>query len=126
MAKSRHVLSRANMALSSPAAKRLFIVEDEALVAMLMEDMLTDLGHEVSAIASRLHHAYDIARTGVFDLAILDVNLDGQPSYLIAETLRERGVPFAFATGYGGMDSNTPSRTFRRSQSLTLSRRFKA
>ncbi len=81
---------------------RIFVVEDEALVAMLMEDMLIDLGHEVSAIASHLHQACDIAQTGTFDLAILDVNLDGQPSYPIAKTLRERGIPFAFATGYGG------------------------
>ena len=82
---------------------RIFIVEDEALVAMLMEDILMDLGHEVSAIAARLHQACDIARTGAFDLAILDVNLDGKPSYPIAEALRERRIPFAFATGYGGM-----------------------
>ncbi|KQV40001.1 MULTISPECIES: response regulator [unclassified Rhizobium] len=82
---------------------RIFIVEDEALVAMLMEDILTDLGHEVSGIASRLHEAREIARTGAFDLAILDVNLNGEPSYPIAETLRERRIPFAFATGYGGM-----------------------
>lgn len=82
---------------------RIFVVEDEALVAMLMEDILMDLGHEVSAIASRLHQARDMAQTGAFDLAILDVNLNDQPSYPIAETLRKRGIPFAFATGYGGM-----------------------
>lgn len=81
---------------------RIFVVEDEALIAMLMEDILADLGHEVSAVASHLRQACDIAQTGTFDLAILDVNLDGQPSYPIAKMLRERGIPFAFATGYGG------------------------
>ncbi len=87
---------------------RIFVVEDEALVAMLMEDILLDLGHEVSAIASRLHQACEIAQAGAFDLAILDVNLDGQPSYPIAKTLRERNIPFAFATGYGGMGLEQP------------------
>nr|WP_298101113.1 response regulator [uncultured Shinella sp.] len=86
---------------------RIFVVEDEALVAMMMEDILLDLGHEVHAVASRLPHGCDIARTGEFDMAILDVNLDGKPSYPIAEILRERRLPFAFATGYGriGLDS---------------------
>ena len=80
---------------------RIFVVEDEALVAMMMEDILEDLGHEVGAVASRLLEACEVARTGNFDLAILDVNLDGEPSFPIAEALRSRGIPFAFATGYG-------------------------
>ncbi|MDU0365389.1 response regulator [Rhizobium sp. 25PS6] len=85
---------------------RILVVEDEALVAMMMEDILEELGHEVGAVASRLEDARELARTGDFDLAILDVNLDGQPSYPIAEALKERGIPFAFATGYGnkGLD----------------------
>lgn len=81
---------------------RIFVVEDEALVATWMEDILFDLGHEVHAVASRVPDGCEIARTGEFDFAILDVNLNGQPSFPIAEILRERGVPFAFATGYGG------------------------
>jgi len=87
---------------------RILVVEDEALVAMLMEDTLEELGHEVSAVASRLHDARELARTGDFDLAILDVNLDGRPSYPIAQALKERGIPFAFATGYGnkGLDQS--------------------
>jgi CheY-like chemotaxis protein len=93
---------------------RIFIVEDEALVAMMMEDILEDLGHEVGAVASRLLEACEVARTGSFDLAILDVNLDGEPSFPIADTLRSRGIPFAFATGYGskGLEAafaNVPS-----------------
>lgn len=85
---------------------RVLIVEDEALVAMFIEDLLTDIGHEVGAVASRMEDALNIAKTGSFDFAIIDVNLDGKPSYPIAEALVERGIPFAFATGYGanGLD----------------------
>lgn len=80
---------------------------------MLIEDILNDLGHEVAAIASRMPDALDIARSGQVDLAIIDVNLDGQPGYPVADILAERGVPFLFATGYGvkGIDpkySDTP------------------
>ena len=71
------------------------------LVAMNIEDMLLELGHEVAGIASRLDAALALAKEGAFDLALLDVNLAGQPSFPIAAALRERGVPFLFATGYG-------------------------
>ncbi|KXF74796.1 hypothetical protein ATN84_22870 [Paramesorhizobium deserti] len=86
---------------------RVLVVEDEALVAMFVEDMLMDIGHEVGAVVSRMQEALDAARTGTFDLAIIDVNLDGKPSYPVAELLKERGIPFVFATGYGasGLDS---------------------
>jgi CheY-like chemotaxis protein len=77
------------------------IVEDEMLVAMNIEDMLLDLGHEVAGLASRLEPALALAREGAFDLAMLDVNLAGQPSFPIADILAERGIPFFFATGYG-------------------------
>jgi len=80
---------------------RILIVEDEMLVAMNIEDMLLDLGHEVAGIASRLEPALALAREGEFDLALLDVNLAGQPSFPIAAILRERSLPFLFATGYG-------------------------
>lgn len=80
---------------------RFLIVEDEALVSMLIEDTLGELGHEVTAVASRLQEACELASTEQFDMAILDVNLDGRPSFPVAEILDERGVPFAFATGYG-------------------------
>lgn len=80
---------------------RFLVVEDEALVSMLIEDILTDLGYEIAAVASRLKEACDLAASKQFDFAILDVNLDGEPSYPVAEILNERGVPFVFATGYG-------------------------
>jgi CheY-like chemotaxis protein len=85
------------------SGKRVLLIEDEALVAMLVEDMLADEGCEVVATASRLTDAVAAAKdpTLQFDLAILDVNLAGEPVFPVAKALVERGVPFAFATGYG-------------------------
>ena len=80
---------------------RILIVEDEMLVAMNIEDMLLDLGHEVAALASRLETALSLASEEGFDVAMLDVNLAGQASFPIADLLRERGIPYLFATGYG-------------------------
>ncbi|ASQ12978.1 response regulator [Sinorhizobium meliloti] len=92
---------------------RILVVEDESMIAMLIEDSLSELGHEVAAIASRMEEALDMARKGQFDIAIIDVNLDGEPSYPVADILAERNVPFIFATGYDskGLDarySNIP------------------
>ena len=80
---------------------RILIVEDEMLLAMNIEDMLLDLGHEVAGIASRLEPALALAREGAFDVAMLDVNLAGERSFPVAELLAARGIPFLFATGYG-------------------------
>ena len=80
---------------------RVLIVEDEMLVAMNIEDMLLDLGHEVAGLASRLAPAMALAREAQFDLAMLDVNLAGEQSFPVARALVERGIPFLFATGYG-------------------------
>jgi len=80
---------------------RILVVEDEMLVAMNIEDMLLELGHEVAGLASRLGPALALARESRFDAAMLDVNLAGEPSFPVADLLIERGVPFLFATGYG-------------------------
>jgi CheY-like chemotaxis protein len=80
---------------------RILIVEDEMLVAMNIEDMLLDLGHEVAGLASRLAPALALARDALFDVAMLDVNLAGETSFPVADLLIERGIPFLFATGYG-------------------------
>jgi CheY-like chemotaxis protein len=90
------------MSCVNSARLRVLVVEDEGLVSMLIEDMLTDMGHEVSAVAARMVDALKAARTDLFDIAIIDVNLDGQPSYPIADLLKARGIPFVYATGYGG------------------------
>ncbi|HEX4710436.1 response regulator [Phenylobacterium sp.] len=80
---------------------RVLVVEDEMMVSMLIEDMLTDLGCTVIGPASRLDEAFELARASDIDCAVLDVNLGGQPIFPLADLLRERGLPFAFATGYG-------------------------
>lgn len=80
--------------------RRVLVVDDEVLVAMLITDMLEDLGHQVIGPAHDLNEGLTLARTGVFDCAILDISLNGRSSAPIAEALRERGVPFMFASGY--------------------------
>lgn len=80
---------------------RVLVVEDEALVAMLIEDMLGDLGCEVAAVAARVEQAQNYARDLEIDLALLDLNLSGQRTDDVARVLAERNVPFVFATGYG-------------------------
>ena len=85
------------------AGIRVLLVEDETLVAMLLEDMIADLGGTVTRSASRVARALEYAQdTSIeFDLAVLDVNLAGEEAFPIATALAERGVPFAFSTGYG-------------------------
>jgi len=80
---------------------KVLIVEDEALVAMLIEDVLADLGHQVVGVGGRLEQAMKLAEEAPVDFAIVDLNLNGMRTYGIAEVLRRRGVPFIFATGYG-------------------------
>jgi CheY-like chemotaxis protein len=84
-------------------AIRVLIVEDESLVAMLVEDMLVDAGFSVTQILSALPDALACveAQPESFDVAILDVNLGGAPIFPLAEALAEAGKPFVFATGYG-------------------------
>jgi CheY-like chemotaxis protein len=80
--------------------KTILIVEDEPIVAMMVEDMLCDLGAMPVGPASSLEGALELARDGAFDAAILDLNLNGERTGAVAELLRGRGVPFVFATGY--------------------------
>jgi len=86
---------------SSKTMARLLIVEDEYLIRMLLEDMLADLGYEVSAAVGTLDEASALAAGGDFTAAILDVNLDGQEIFPVADILAKRGLPFVFVTGYG-------------------------
>lgn len=87
--------------MTVPVRPRVLVVEDESLVAMLIEDMLSDMGYEVVAVAARFDQALETARTIGADLAILDLNLAGTRTDAVAEVLRARGIPFMFATGYG-------------------------
>ncbi len=81
--------------------KTILVVEDEALVAMLLQDMLQDMGALVAGPEGLFDAALARAEQDVLDAAILDVNLNGQSSFPVAEALRRRGIPYAFATGYG-------------------------
>ncbi len=83
------------------AGLRVLVVEDEMMVSMLIEDMLTDLGCTIVGPASRLDEAMALAEESAIDCAVLDVNLGGQPIFPLADKLRASGRPFAFATGYG-------------------------
>ena len=89
--------------MSAPdlAGLRVLVVEDEMMVSMLIEDMLTDLGCIVVGPAARLDEAIALAESEQIDCAVLDVNLGGQPIFPLADILRAKGAPFAFATGYG-------------------------
>lgn len=82
-------------------AGRVLIVEDEMLVSMMLEDMLEELGYKPMGPVGQLETALEIAREAAFEAVILDVNLNGQASFPVADVLRRRGIPFLFATGYG-------------------------
>jgi CheY-like chemotaxis protein len=105
----------------SAAGKRVLVVEDELMIRMLLQDMLADLGHTLAGEAGRIEDAVALARQGEFDVAILDVNLNGQPISPVVEVLLERGVPFVFATGYGQRGVPEPYRG-----SPTLQKPFQA
>jgi CheY-like chemotaxis protein len=81
--------------------KRVLIVEDEALVAMLLEGLLEEHDCDVVGPCSTLQSALDVVRTQTFDLAVLDVNLRGMMVYPVAELLAERHIPFLLLSGYG-------------------------
>jgi DNA-binding response OmpR family regulator len=80
---------------------QILVVEDESMVAMMIEDMLIDLGHHVVATSGRMDDASKLASHANADLAILDVNLNGEETYPLATSLASRKIPFIFATGYG-------------------------
>ena len=87
--------------MKSPLSGRwILLVEDEIIVACLLEDMLADLGCAVVGPAASIHQALAMIDTEAIDAAVLDVNLNGQMSYPIADVLAARGVPFVFSTGY--------------------------
>ena len=86
---------------SSLATPRLLVVEDEYLIRMLLEDMLAELGYDVAAAVGTMAEASELAAHGDFNAAILDVNLDGEKIYPVADILAARGLPYVFVTGYG-------------------------
>jgi DNA-binding NtrC family response regulator len=81
---------------------RVLVVEDEMMVLSLLEAMLANLGASVSS-AGGIDQALALIATRVFDVALLDVNLDGINSYPVADSLAAHDVPFIFATGHGNL-----------------------
>lgn len=83
------------------AGRRILVVEDESLVAMMIEAMVEEIGGEVAGSVSDRSGALAVIEDGTaFDAVILDVNLGGDRSYEVARQLVERGIPMVFSTGY--------------------------
>lgn len=91
----------------TPAKRRVLLVEDEYFILLLLQRMLENLGYDVVAKALTLSQARDaMEREAKLDLAVLDVNLNGERSYPLADELLARNVPVVFSTGFGraGLD----------------------
>jgi CheY-like chemotaxis protein len=83
-----------------PGQRSILIVEDEPLIAMMLEDFLDSLGHEVVGICDSVEDAIDKVAQGGFDVAIIDIQLkDGKHVWPVADRLAEEGTPFILATG---------------------------
>src|SRR6516164_355642 len=78
-----------------------FLVEDEVMIRMMVADMLEELGYTVAAEAGEIDEAIRLAQSTYFDLAILDVNVNGKVISPVADLIKARNRPFIFATGYG-------------------------
>jgi CheY-like chemotaxis protein len=89
------------MTAKRPAGSSVFLVEDEVMIRMMVADMLQELGYSVAAEAGEINEAIRLAQSTDFDLAILDVNVNGKVISPVADLIRARNLPFIFATGYG-------------------------
>jgi len=94
------------MSSSQPVARdaaglRVLLVEDEIMIALLVEEILVEFGHTVVGPASRIDRALELVASEAIDVAILDVNIDGKEVYPVAEALAARVIPFMFVSGYG-------------------------
>jgi len=89
------------MTATAPAGRSVFLVEDEVMIRMMVADMLEELGYKVAAEAGDIAEAMRLAQSAEFDLAILDVNVNGKVISPVADLIKAKGRPFIFATGYG-------------------------
>ncbi len=80
-------------------ARSILIVEDEPLIAMMLEDFLESLGHRTAGIAESVQEALVKVDEGGFDVAIIDVNLNGERVWPVADRLAEQRIPYILATG---------------------------
>src|ERR1700721_1345999 len=106
---------------NSAGRKRVLVVEDELMIRMLLQDMLDDLGHTLASEAGRIDEAMRLAKQAEFDVAILDVNLNGEPISPVVGVLVQRELPFVCATGYGQRGVPEPYR-----RTPTLQKPFQA
>lgn len=83
------------------SSRSVFLVEDEVMIRMMVADMLEELGYKVAAEAGDINEALRLAQATEFDIAILDVNVNGKVISPVAEAVQLRNRPFVFATGYG-------------------------
>ncbi len=95
------------------AAPAVMIVEDEMLVALDLQESIRSLGYEVVGPFGRLDEAIEGAETQAVDFAILDLNLNGEMTYELAESLQQRGIPIVFTTGYETEDVKSRLRNSR-------------
>jgi CheY-like chemotaxis protein len=89
------------MTATRPPRGSVFLVEDEVMIRMMVADMLQELGYTIAAEAGEIGEAIRLAQTTYFDLAILDVNVNGKVISPVADLLKANNRPFIFATGYG-------------------------
>jgi CheY-like chemotaxis protein len=89
------------MSATRPPGGSVFLVEDEVMIRMMVVDMLAELGYRVVAEAGDINEAIRLAKATEFDVAILDVNVNGKVISPVAELIEARNRPFIFATGYG-------------------------
>lgn len=90
------------MTSANPSKRcRVLVVEDEALIAIMIADQLTQLGYEIVGPVSKLDAAMTFAREARFDAAILDVTIRGGKTFPVAELLSAKSIPFAISSGYG-------------------------
>ena len=89
------------MTTTRPPRGSVFLVEDEVMIRMMVADMLEELGYKVAAEAGDIAEAMRLAQSAEFDLAILDVNVNGKVISPVADLIKAKGRPFIFASGYG-------------------------
>jgi CheY-like chemotaxis protein len=80
--------------------RRILVVEDEIFVVWMLEEILSGLGYKIVGPAARVNEALALIEAESIDAALLDLNLNGEKSYPVADALIARGVPFFFSTGY--------------------------
>jgi CheY-like chemotaxis protein len=89
------------MIATRPPGGSVFLVEDEVMIRMMVADMLEELGYRIAAECGEIGEAMKLAQHAEFDIAILDVNVNGKVISPVAELIKARNRPFIFATGYG-------------------------